>query len=88
MRAKVVVRMTTGACPRATDEVTRVGQTCVCGRHLKKCKACGESYATWENPHYVPSVGHFTPPADAIEPYYACTREPAIIVNRRQPPLG
>lgn len=42
------------------------------------CKACGE-----QGDHYVASVGHFTHPDDAIDPYYTCTGEKATQVARR-----
>lgn len=68
-------------CPRGGAD--GVGRTCVCGGHTRVCKACGATYLTWENDHYVPSLGHFDSPTDAIEPYYTCTGESARAVARR-----
>ena len=63
-------------CPRRSDRgIKKVGQTCICGKHYTECSNCKERYFTWQNPHYVPSVGHDTWPGDAIEPYYICKKQ-------------
>lgn len=61
-------------CPRRPQKEgwSFVGATCICGEHGKICKGCGEEYFTWENNHYVSSVGHMSEPGDSIEPYYRC----------------
>ena len=43
---------------------------------LRECEKCGEMVPCYgiESPHYVPSVGHYTDLADAIEPYWTCQR--------------
>lgn len=42
---------------------------------MRICPECKEEVEFFggNNPHYVPSVGHYAGPDEAIEPYYTCT---------------
>lgn len=56
--------------------------TCLdCGRtnHDVPCPNCGEIVRLFgvENPHYIPSVGHYAEPGDSIKPHWTCTRSVA-----------